>query len=253
MNAPALALLAALLPPGPSTATPPPTPRPDLASGLELGREGLARYQWRLKTEMKVDGLLRLTKVEDVHLGPDGGLVMKKTVRYDKRPEPTPFPPNDPRGRDQRLLTSDEEEKLADAASDVMQLYARLSPEVVRRWQESAELLPPDPDGAPGPSEGGGGGSEGSQSGADLVVSTLAGAMGTPAAGARVTAAQRPSGENATPLFCPGRAENGRPSRYTSGFPRAYPVQATRPPGAQAGSMAMLPSWLTCTWSGDAS
>ena len=27
-----------------------------------------------------------------------------------------------------------------------MQLYARLSPDVVRRWQEGAELLPPDPD-----------------------------------------------------------------------------------------------------------
>lgn len=140
---PALAALFAL-----STA-PAPTALPDVASGLETGREGLARYQWRLRTEMKVDGVSRLTKLEDVHLGPDGGLVTKKTVRYDKRPEPTPFPGNDPRSDRQRPLTSAEEERLAEAAMEVMQLYARLSPDVVRRWQERAELLPPDP-GRPG-------------------------------------------------------------------------------------------------------
>jgi len=124
---------------------PPPTARPDLASGLESGRKGLARYQWRLRTEMKVDGVSRLTKLEDVHLGPDGGLVTKKTVKYDRRPEPTPYPRNDPRADQQRPLTQVEEERLAEAAMEVMQLYARLSPDVVRRWQEGAELLPPDP------------------------------------------------------------------------------------------------------------
>ncbi len=127
-------------------APPPPTAPPDVASGLESGRQELARYQWRLRTEMKVDDALRLTKVEDVHLAPDGGLMTKKTVRYDKRPEPTPFPPNDPRSAKQRPLGLEEEEKLADAAMEVMQLYARLSPEVVRRWQEGAELLPADPE-----------------------------------------------------------------------------------------------------------
>jgi len=144
-----LAVLVPLLVLSPTAASaPPPSPtaRPDVASGLETGREGLARYQWRLRTEMRVDDALRLTKVEDVHLGPDGGLVTKKTVRYDKRPDPTPFPPNDPRSRAEKPLTSDEEERLADTATEVMQLYARLSPEVVRRWQEGAELLPPDPD-----------------------------------------------------------------------------------------------------------
>ena len=95
---------------------------------------------------MKVDGVSRLTKLEDVHLGPDGGLVTKKTVKYDKRPEPTPFPRDDPRSSSQRPLASIEEERLAEAAMEVMQLYARLSPDVVRRWQEGAELLPPDPD-----------------------------------------------------------------------------------------------------------
>jgi hypothetical protein len=136
----ALALVAA------PSVEPPPTARPDVASGLESGRKDLARYQCRLRTEMKVDGVSRLTKLEDVHLGPDGGLVTKKTVKYDKRPEPTPFPRDDPRSSSQRFLTSIEEERLAEAAMEVMQLYARLSPDVVRRWQEGAELLPPDPD-----------------------------------------------------------------------------------------------------------
>jgi hypothetical protein len=129
---PALAPLLALVLAGRAgAAEPPPTPRPDVASGLESGREGLARYQWRLRTEMKIDNVLRLTKVEDVHLGPDGGLVMKKTVRYEKRPDPTPYPGNDPRAATQRPLTGEEEDRLAVAAMDVMQLYARLAPEVV--------------------------------------------------------------------------------------------------------------------------
>ena len=140
---PPLLALALAASPG---AEPPPTPKPDVASGLETGREGLARYQWRLRTEMRVDNVLRVTKVEDVHLGPDGGLVTKKTVRYEKRPDPTPLPPNDPRSSLQRPLTADEEDRLATAAMDLMQLYARLSPEVVRRWAEGAELRPPDPD-----------------------------------------------------------------------------------------------------------
>lgn len=143
---PALVLLAALSPVGVAGVPPPPTPKPDVASGLESGREGLARYQWRMRTEMKVDDVPRLTRVEDVHLGPDGALVKKKTVRWERRPEPPPLPPNDPRADLRRPLRPEEEERLADAAMEVMQLYARLSPDVARRWQEGAELLPPDPD-----------------------------------------------------------------------------------------------------------
>lgn len=95
---------------------------------------------------MKVDDVPRLTKVEDVHLGPDGALVTKKTVRWEKRPEPPPLPPNDPRADLRRPLPPEEEERLAEAATEVMQLYARLSPAVARRWQQEAEVLPPDPD-----------------------------------------------------------------------------------------------------------
>jgi hypothetical protein len=143
---PAIALLAALPLAAATDVAPAPTAKPDVASGLESGREGLARYQWRMKTEMKIDDVLRLTKVEDVHLGPDGALVTKKTVRYDKRPEPPPLRPDDPRADRERPLTPEEEESLAEAAMEVMQLYARLSPDVARRWQEGAVLLPPDPD-----------------------------------------------------------------------------------------------------------
>lgn len=138
--------LALALAGAPVDAPPSPTAIPDVASGLETGREGLARYQWRLRTEMRVDDVLRVTKVEDVHLGPDGGLVTKKTVRYEKRPDPKPLPPNDPRAALQRPLTAEEEDRLAEAAMDLMQLYARLSPDVVRRWAQGAQLLPADPE-----------------------------------------------------------------------------------------------------------
>lgn len=143
---PVIAFLAAFPLAAATDVAPAPTAKPDVASGLESGREDLARYQWRMRTEMKVDDVLRLTKVEDVHLGPDGALVTKKTVRYDKRPAPPPLRPDDPRADFQRPLKPDEEEKLAEAAMEVMQLYARLSPDVARRWQEGAVLLPPDPD-----------------------------------------------------------------------------------------------------------
>ena len=51
--------------------------KPDVGQGLKRERERLANYQWRLKTEMRVDGAVRMSKLEDVHLGPDGGLVKR--------------------------------------------------------------------------------------------------------------------------------------------------------------------------------
>jgi len=122
------------------------TPIPDVAAGLEHGREKLARYQWRLRTELKIDGVSRLTKVEDVHLGPDGGLVLKKTVRFDRRPAPTPYPENDPRFRAYQPPTEADDDRYVEAAMDLMQLYARLSPEHLRRWAEGARLQSEDPD-----------------------------------------------------------------------------------------------------------
>jgi hypothetical protein len=121
-----------------------PTPsKLDVGPGLKRERERLANYQWRLKTEMKVDGTVRMHKVEDVHLGPDGGLV-KKTVKFDKPAEPTPFAENDPRARVYAPATGSEEERLSEIAQDLMQYYARLSPERVAEWAKNAEVLPPE-------------------------------------------------------------------------------------------------------------
>lgn len=123
-----------------------PTPsKLDVGPGLKRERERLSGYQWRLKTEMKVDGTTRMFKIEDVHLGPDGGLV-KKTVKFDKPTEPTPFPENDPRARVYAPTTGTEEERLFEIAQDLMQYYARLSPERVAEWARNAEVLPPEAD-----------------------------------------------------------------------------------------------------------
>ncbi|MEO8054152.1 MAG: hypothetical protein ABI768_03300 [Acidobacteriota bacterium] len=123
-----------------------PTPsKLDVGPGLRRERERLSNYQWRLKTEMKVDGSIRMLKVEDVHLGPDGGLV-KKTVKFDKPAEPTPFAENDPRARIYAPTTGIEEERLSEIAQDLMQYYARLSPERVAEWAKNAEVLPPEAD-----------------------------------------------------------------------------------------------------------
>jgi hypothetical protein len=123
-----------------------PTPsKPDVGEGLKVERERLASYQWRLKTEMTVDGITRVTRVENVHLGPSGELV-KKIVRFDKAQEPTPLPPNDPRARHVLPTKAGEEDTLFEQAQSLMQFYARLSPERVEAWAERAELMPPDPD-----------------------------------------------------------------------------------------------------------
>jgi hypothetical protein len=123
-----------------------PTPaKPNVGEGLQRERERLSSYQWRLKTEMKVDGVLRMQKTEDVHLAPDGGLV-RKLVKFDKKPAPTPYAPNDPRWRLGPPASEAEEDRFADQAQDLMHLYLRLSPERVEEWAERAEVMPPDPD-----------------------------------------------------------------------------------------------------------
>jgi hypothetical protein len=80
-----------------------------------------------------------------VHLGPGGDLI-RKSVKYDKKPAPTPLPENDPRARRYEPVKDEEEERLADQSQDLMQLYARLSPEKLEAWGERAELLPANPD-----------------------------------------------------------------------------------------------------------
>lgn len=133
-------LLALATPPQTHAALPSP---PEIAEALRQERERLASYRWRLTTEMKVDDLLRVQRVDDVHLAPDGSWE-RKTVKYERVPDPTPVPYTDPR-RDPRV-SLEEDTRLFDQAQDVMQVYARLTPSRVAGWAAQAKLLPPDPD-----------------------------------------------------------------------------------------------------------
>lgn len=94
---------------------------------------------------MKVEGQLRLTRLEDVNFGPEGGL-RKKLVRFERAPEPTPYPYGDPRSRLDPVSSPESDDRFFDAAQSLMELYARLSPAEVSAWAAKAKLLPPDPD-----------------------------------------------------------------------------------------------------------
>ena len=140
----ALSVVLALLQTPPSGAsTPAPT---DAAASVAKGREELAHFQWRLKTEMRVNDSLRITKVEDVHLGPDGRLVMQKTIKFERKPQPTPYPHGDPRLRYDAPPSEEEEEQLFDGARELMQFYASISPERVAEWTKKADVMPHDPE-----------------------------------------------------------------------------------------------------------
>lgn len=145
MRPSAPAILLATLTALPLAAQDPVPAKPDVGQGLRRERERLAGYRWRLRTEMRVDGASRLAKVEDVHLGPDGGIV-KKLVKFERAAQPTPYAENDPRARLYAPPTGSEEDRLFEAAQDLMQYYARLSPERAAEWAKGAELLPADAD-----------------------------------------------------------------------------------------------------------
>lgn len=120
--------------------------KPDVGGSVAKERRRLSAYRWRLTTEMSVDGVPRILKAEDVHLGPDGGLVKEKTVRFEKQPPPTPLPYNDPRAKLGPPSTGMEDEALFEQGQALMQLYLRLPPERLDEWGKGAEVLPPDPD-----------------------------------------------------------------------------------------------------------
>jgi hypothetical protein len=140
-----LVFLLATLTAFPLAAQAPAPAKPDVGEGLKRERERLAGFQWRLKTDMKVDGVLRVSRTENVHLGPNGELV-KKIVKFDKSVAPPPLPQNDPRARIAPPPSNTEEDTLFEQAQSLMQFYARLSPARVEEWAERAELMPPDPD-----------------------------------------------------------------------------------------------------------
>jgi hypothetical protein len=123
-----------------------PPQKPDVAASVVNERRRLSSYRWRLTTEMSVDGNPRIVKSEDVHLGPDGGLVREKTVRFERKPPPTPLPFNDPRARLGPPASDAEDEAFFEQAQDLMQYYLRLSPERLEEWAKGAELLSADPD-----------------------------------------------------------------------------------------------------------
>jgi hypothetical protein len=123
----------------------PPRPGASVGEDVRRERELLAGYRFRMKTEMRVEGQLRLTRLEDVNFGPEGGL-QKKLVRFERAPEPTPVPYGDPRARIETVFSPDSDDRFFDAARSLMELYARLTPEQVNAWAAKAKLLPPDPD-----------------------------------------------------------------------------------------------------------
>jgi len=123
----------------------PPRPGANVGEDVRRERARLAGYRWRMKTEMKVEGQLRITRLEDVNFGPEGGL-QKKLVRFERAPEPTPFPYADPRAGTERVSSPETDDRFFDAAQALMELYARLTPEQVNAWAAKAKLRPPDPD-----------------------------------------------------------------------------------------------------------
>ena len=130
---------------GPASPLQAPTPGKSVGEDVKRERELLANYRWRLRTEMKVDGRLRLTRLEDVNLSPSGGF-QKKLVKFDRAPEPTPVPFGDPRAGLSQAPSSEDDDRFFDAAQFLMELYARLTPDQVNAWASKAKLLPPDPD-----------------------------------------------------------------------------------------------------------
>lgn len=123
-----------------------PAPHPKaVADDLRRERELLSNWQWRMKTEMRVDGVPRVTRVEEAHLSPEGGLV-KRLTRFERAPGPTPVPYNDPRAGRPQGSSAEEEDFFFDAAQRLMEVYLRVSPERVASWVKGAQLLPEDPD-----------------------------------------------------------------------------------------------------------
>jgi hypothetical protein len=142
---PVCALAVALLAhTGPAPAWQEPAPGKSLGEDVVRERERLANYRWRLKTEMTVDGRLRMTRLEDVNLSPNGGF-QKRLVRFERAPEPTPVPITDPRAG---LVSPspEDDDRFFETAQYLMELYARLTPGQVNAWAARARLLPPDPD-----------------------------------------------------------------------------------------------------------
>ncbi len=109
-------------------------------------RLALGLYRWRIKTTMTVDGSVRILKVEDVRLGPDGNLVREKTLRWERKPLPTPYSYGDPRRSLPDPPSQKEEDGLWDTALSVLSFYLRVAPDRVADWSARCRVLARDPD-----------------------------------------------------------------------------------------------------------
>jgi hypothetical protein len=122
------------------------TPLTDPGSDVQKGREQLASYRWRVRTEMKVDEVPRIIKIEEVHIAPDGSLAWDKTVRYERQAAPPPLPYGDPRRGLPDAASEKEEDLYFEQGYALVQLYARVSPDRVNTWAKSARIISKDPD-----------------------------------------------------------------------------------------------------------
>ena len=120
--------------------------KPDVEAALRQGRDRLSNYFWRLRTQVMIDGDLRIEKLEDASLAPNGSLLPSKTIRFERKPAVVRFPENDPRSRLERPPTAEEEDRLSALGMDLLQLYASLTPERLGSWARTAEMKLPDPD-----------------------------------------------------------------------------------------------------------
>lgn len=125
---------------------PAPPPPPAVVSAVQEFRSGLGLFRWRIKTTMTVDGNVRIVKVEEVRVGPDGNFVREKTLRFERRPVPTPYPYGDPRRSLPDPPSQKEEDALWELAQNVVTFYLRVSPDRVADWSARCSVLARDPE-----------------------------------------------------------------------------------------------------------
>lgn len=130
--------------PSPSPRDPAPPPASAVASAVQDFRYGMGLFRWKIKTTLTVDGNVRIVKVEEVRVGPDGNFVREKTSRFERKPLPTPYPYGDPRRSLPEPPSQKEEDALWDQAQNVVAAYLRVSPDRVSDWSARCSVLARD-------------------------------------------------------------------------------------------------------------
>lgn len=109
-------------------------------------RKNLALFRFRIRTTMSVDGNVRIVKLEEVRVGPDGGLVRDRTLRYERKPLPTPYPYGDPRRGQPDPPAPKEEDALWEQSQSLLMFYLRTSADRVGEWATRSRVVPRDPE-----------------------------------------------------------------------------------------------------------